>query len=420
MAVMHDTTTAKVAPLGFSGLGAPALDVVIPVHNESRALSPSIRRLHAYLTERLPLTWRITIVDNGSTDRTHDQACCLAAVLPNVAVLHVDAKGRGRALRDAWSASDAGVVAYMDVDLSTGLDALLPLVAPLLTGHSDVTIGSRLAAGARVQRGPRREFVSRSYNRLLHVVFRNRFRDAQCGFKALRAEAARRLLPEVVDNGWFFDTELLLLAERNGLRITEIPVDWVDDDDSRVAIARTALDDLRGMARMALRFWAGGGYVHLGQADRASVPPGTGGELVSFATIGAASTLAYVLLFLWTKGPLGALGANCLALSFTMVANTALHRRWTFARCGPTGRAREWARSSLVFVVGLSFTSGAVVAARAIDGGGTFTLLVLVGVASACVTALRFLLMPAWVFRKVELVEGAPTRPTPVQRSDGA
>jgi hypothetical protein len=151
----------------------------------------------------------------------------------------------------------------MDVDLSTDLRALLPLVAPLVSGHSDVTIGSRLAAGARVVRGPRRELVSRTYHRLLRLVFRNRFRDAQCGFKALRANLAQRLLPWVADETWFFDTELLLLAERNGFRITEIPVDWVDDPDSRVHVVRTALDDLRGIGRVALAFWTGRADVDL-------------------------------------------------------------------------------------------------------------------------------------------------------------
>jgi glycosyltransferase involved in cell wall biosynthesis len=228
----------------------PVVDVVVPVHNEAHVLAERITTLHVALASGFPFSWRITIVDNASTDGTWWAARHLAADLPRVRVLHLDEKGRGRALRAAWSISDADIVAYMDVDLSTGLDALLPLVAPLLTGHSSVAVGSRLASGARVERGVRREVISRCYNRLLHVALGTRVRDAQCGFKALRADAARALLPNIEDEEWFFDTELLVRAERMGLRIVELPVDWVDDPDSRVALASTAVADLKGVRRL--------------------------------------------------------------------------------------------------------------------------------------------------------------------------
>ena len=164
--------------------------------------------------------------------------------------VRIERPGRGGALRSIWSHSEADVYAYMDVDLSTDLNALLPLVAPLLSGHSDVAIGTRLVRGARVIRGPRRETISRCYNLLLHASLGTRFSDAQCGFKAIRADAARALLPLTADTGWFFDTELLVLAERAGLRIHEVPVDWIDDPDSRVNLVATALADLRGIARL--------------------------------------------------------------------------------------------------------------------------------------------------------------------------
>jgi hypothetical protein len=167
-----------------------------------------------------------------------------------VHAVHLDAKGRGRALKHVWSRSEADVVAYMDVDLSTGLEGFLPLVAPLLSGHSDVAIGSRLHRQSAVERGAKREFISRSYNLLLKAGLAARFSDAQCGFKAVRAEVFRALAPHIEDNAWFFDTELLVLAQRNKLRIHEVPVDWIDDPDSRVDIVRTALDDLKGMRRM--------------------------------------------------------------------------------------------------------------------------------------------------------------------------
>ena len=229
------------------------VEIVVPVHNEQRVLEASIRRLHGYLAASFPFPYRITIADNASTDATWLLAKRLGEGLPRVRAVHVPQKGRGRALRQVWEASDADVVAYMDVDLSTGLEALLPLVAPLLSGHSDLAIGTRLANGAAVVRGPKRELVSRCYNLLLRTAMRARFSDAQCGFKAGRTEAVKALLPAVEDQAWFFDTELLLAAQHQGLRIHEVPVDWVEDTDSRVDLVRTAVDDLRGMVRVARR-----------------------------------------------------------------------------------------------------------------------------------------------------------------------
>ena len=226
------------------------VEIVIPVRNEDRDLVPGVRRLHACLRETFPFITRITIADNGSTDGTWAQALALAGELPSVSATRLERPGRGGALRSIWSASDADICAYMDVDLSTDLNALLPLLAPLLSGHSDVAIGTRLARGARVVRGPRREAISRCYNLLLHATLGTGFSDAQCGFKAMRADAARQLLPLTTDRGWFFDTELLVLAERAGLRIHEVPVDWIDDADSRVSVISTALADIRGIIRL--------------------------------------------------------------------------------------------------------------------------------------------------------------------------
>ncbi|HEX4109337.1 MAG TPA: dolichyl-phosphate beta-glucosyltransferase [Solirubrobacteraceae bacterium] len=234
-------------------LAPPLVEIVVPVYNEERVLAASVLRLFAYLERELPYPYLITIADNASTDGTWALAQRLADGLPCVRARHLDAKGRGRALRAAWSASEADVVAYMDVDLSTDLRALPALIAPLVSGHSELAIGSRLARGARVTRSLKRELISRSYNRLLALALRARFSDAQCGFKAGRREAVQALLARVRDEEWFFDTELLYRAQRAGLRIHEVPVDWVEDPDSRVHIVPTAIADLRGVARLALR-----------------------------------------------------------------------------------------------------------------------------------------------------------------------
>jgi glycosyltransferase involved in cell wall biosynthesis len=270
LALVPDVATE---PAPAPPAGRPLVEVVVPVHNEQQVLEASVGRLHEYLSATFPFAFRIAIADNASTDATWPLAERLAERLPDVRAVQVAQKGRGRALRQVWSSSDADVVAYMDVDLSTGLEALLPLVAPLLSGHSDLAIGTRLANGATVVREPRRELVSRCYNLLLRTTMRARFSDAQCGFKAARTEVVQALLPAVEDQAWFFDTELLLAAQRGGLRIHEVPVDWVEDTDSRVDLVRTALDDLRGMVRVARQ------------------------QLPSFAAIGVLSTLAYLALF---------------------------------------------------------------------------------------------------------------------------
>jgi glycosyltransferase involved in cell wall biosynthesis len=232
------------------------VEVTVPVYNEEKVLEQSVRLLHSYLTDNLPFDFVITIADNASTDGTFAIAQRMRTELPRVRAVHLDRKGRGLALRHVWSSSEADVVAYMDADLSTSLDAFLPLIAPLLSGHSDLSVGSRLAHGAQVVRGPKREIISRVYNLLLRTVLSARFSDAQCGFKAGRTEVIRALLPAVADDGWFFDTELLMLAQRKGLRIYQVPVTWTEDPDSKVEIVRTALADLRGVAR--LRFGSRG------------------------------------------------------------------------------------------------------------------------------------------------------------------
>ena len=248
-------TAPAVEPLA-EAVATTTLDVVIPVYNEEADLEASVLRVREQLA-RLPWSHRVTIADNASTDGTAVVARRLAHRYDDVRVVHLAEKGRGRALKKVWADSDADVLVYMDVDLSTDLNALLPLVAPLISGHSDLAIGSRLRHGSRVVRGPKREVISRGYNLLVRGALRTRFSDAQCGFKAIRRDVARAVLPLVEDDAWFFDTELLVLAERAGLRIHEVPVDWVDDPDSRVDLARTAYDDVRGILRLGRNLLAG-------------------------------------------------------------------------------------------------------------------------------------------------------------------
>jgi putative flippase GtrA len=359
-----DLASPRTAEVAACPTRSYVLDIVIPVYNEERELAGSVRRLHEYLADEVPYPSRITIADNASTDSTLAVAESLAAELPDVDVIHLDAKGRGGALYTAWMASEANVVAYMDVDLSTELSALMPLVAPLISGHSDVAIGSRLTASSRVVRGPKREFVSRSYNLILRGVLGARFSDAQCGFKAVRANVAHQLLPHVVDTGWFFDTELLVIAERAGLRIHEVPVDWVDDPDSRVDIIRTAVNDLKGCWRVGRALAAG--VLPVRELQRSlgreplvpGVPRGMVGQMVRFGIVGIASTVAFALLYLVLHPAMGAQAANLTALLLTAIANTAANRAFTFGIRGRTGVARHQFSGLLVFAFCLAITSG--------------------------------------------------------------
>jgi putative flippase GtrA len=384
--------------------GVPVLDVVVPVYNEEGDLANSVHRLHRYLEDNFPFTARITIADNASTDQTPRIAAQLADELTDVRMVRLEQKGRGRALQAVWSTSDAPVLAYMDVDLSTDLAALAPLVAPLVSGHSDLAIGSRLARGSRVVRGAKREVISRCYNFLLKSTLSAHFSDAQCGFKAIRADVAAQLLPHVADTGWFFDTELLVLAQRSGLRIHEVPVDWVDDADSRVDIIATATADLKGIARM-LRGFASGAIpvqtlaAQLGSSRMSAAPGSLLRQAVRFTVIGVASTIAYLLLFVALHHAVGAQAANLLALLLTAVANTAANRRFTFGVRGAVGAARHQIEGLVVFGIALAITSGslAVLHLMMSQPHRAVELAVLVG-ANLTATAIRFVLLRGWVF----------------------
>ncbi|MEU0578000.1 bifunctional glycosyltransferase family 2/GtrA family protein [Streptomyces griseoincarnatus] len=388
--------------------GTPVLDVVVPVHNEEEDLRPCVRRLHEHLTRTFPYAFRITIADNASTDGTPAVATDLARRIEEVRSVRLERKGRGRALRTVWSASDAPVLAYMDVDLSTDLNALLPLVAPLISGHSDLAIGSRLSRGARVVRGAKREVISRGYNLILRGSLQARFSDAQCGFKAIRRDVAQVLLPLVEDSGWFFDTELLVLAERAGLRIHEVPVDWVDDPDSTVHIVRTAAEDLKGVWRVGRALATGALPLDrlarpFGDDPRdrelADVPGGLARQLVGFCAVGLLSTVFYLLLYSAFRAVTGAQLANGLALLVSAVANTAANRRLTFRVRGRGGMVRHQAQGLVVLAIGLALTSGSLAAldTASSDPAHSTELAVLVA-ANLAATVLRFLLFRAWVF----------------------
>jgi glycosyltransferase involved in cell wall biosynthesis len=385
----------------------PRVEIVVPVRNEEHDLGPNVRRLRAFLDSSFPFEAGICIADNGSTDGTWDIASVLTAELSGVRAVRIDQPGRGRALKQVWSNSDADIFAYMDVDLSTHLNGLLPLIAPLVAGHSDVAIGTRLARGARVVRRPKREIISRGYNLLLHGTLGTRFSDAQCGFKAIRADVAWELLPLVRDTGWFFDTELLVLAERAGLRIHEVPVDWVDDLDSRVKIAQTVVDDLRGIARVGTdlardRIPLDDIRARFGRRQLTDDPgskAGLIGRLIRFGFIGVLSTIAYAVLYLLLRGMVPAQTANVLALLITAIGNTALNRRLTFGVRGKANRGRHQLRGLVAFGIGWSLTASSLWLLHAVTATPVRGVeIAVLTVANLAATVVRFSLFQTWVF----------------------
>ncbi|MEP7161303.1 MAG: bifunctional glycosyltransferase family 2/GtrA family protein [Dermatophilaceae bacterium] len=406
-AAAHPGTECRPAPSG-AHLARPTgavLDVVIPVYNEQHSLPVCIDRLDRHLAATFPYPYRITIADNASTDATWQVATDLAGRYPSVRAHHLSLKGRGRALKEVWLASDAPVLAYMDVDLSTDLDALWPLVAPLMSGHSDLAIGTRLSSGSRVVRGAYREFVSRSYNLILRTALGVRFSDAQCGFKAIRGDVARELLPWVQDTAWFFDTELLVLAERCRLRIHEVPVDWYDDPDSRVDVSGTARDDLAGVARLrrafahaiipvddlALRIGRGRLGNTLGGGDL--------GQVGRFAGVGLASTVIQLGLFAAMSGAgVPTQVANVLSLLLATAGNTWLNRRWAFGVRGRAGAWRAQLQGYAIFVVTWLLTAGALAVLGDLwPGAPTVVATCVVGVATAVSTGVKFVAFRSWM-----------------------
>ena len=387
------------------------VEIVVTVYNEAEGLEAGITTLRRYLDESFPFHTLVTIADNGSTDGTALVAQRLAAGLPGVQAMILTRKGRGYALRTAWSASQADVVAYMDVDLSTSLSALLPMIGSVLSGHSDIAIGTRLARGSRVVRGPKRELISRAYSHIVRLALRSRLTDFQCGFKAMRRSRALQILPLVEDNEWFFDTELLVTAERLGVPITETPVEWTDDPNSSVDIVTTAANDLRGIWRIAH-----GKHLERVRAERdpsdTRGTQATADQLFSFAGVGLLSTLSYLLLFALGWTALGPVAANATALAFCTLVNSGLHRSLARrAGAGPSsGRAAPppfLLVVAVLYTVSLAATTVAIAVANAAFGPSLVVDALAATIASFAAALVRFSLLRGWAFRPAFV--GAPS-----------
>jgi glycosyltransferase involved in cell wall biosynthesis len=332
------------------------VEVVLPVYNEEGVLESSVRKLDRFMASHLPSSTMITIVDSNSTDLTWELAQRLRDELPRVNAVQLGRSGKGLAVRAAWTRSQAEVVAYMDVDLSTDLSALPPLIAPLLTGHSDLAVATRLSRTSTVMRGPKRELISRAYNLLLRMAFSVGFSDAQCGFKAMRAVLVPQLLPLVKDDAWFFDSELLVVAERAGMRIFEVPVDWVDDPDSRVNLISASLVDLRGILRIGRAITNGRLELPPAPDRKAADEIDSRGGFLRFLLNGSITTLLYLVLFLAFRSFVGPQLSNLIAFLISALVRRA--SRGSSGRLSAGSRPMTPARGTLAFLAGLAVTAG--------------------------------------------------------------
>ncbi len=386
------------------------VDLVVPVYDEEVTLASSIETLLAADTG--PGTEvTIIIADNASTDSTPRIAAALAAVHPNVEYVRLEQKGRGRALSGVWQSSTADIVAYTDVDLATDIRVLEPMVEVIRSGLADVAVASRLQPGLEIERGIRREIISRCYNRLLKLSLGVGFSDAQCGFKAMSARAARELLPLVEDTEWFFDTELLARAEWSGYRIHEFGTDWIDDPDSSVDVIGTAWKDIKGIVRLRKEDRA--------RASAEPPAPNTGAQILHFIDVGIISTVLYATIFLFGSQVVSAVTANIIALLLSTVANTALNRSHTFGVRSPHRRATSQLKGLAAFGLCLAFTTAGLEVADGFTGAwanlGTLAVLT---VANLAATVVRFVLMRTWVFARGTRLSASPAdRPAATSRS---
>lgn len=227
------------------------LEIVIPVYNEARILKTNLLRLLAFIKRHHHQRWLITVAINGSSDQSFSIAKALAAKSRNLQVIRLKKKGRGGALKYVWLKSRAKFVAYMDADLSVALKHVDDWLSCLKQGFK-IVIGSRNCHGSQVERGFVRTLVSYAYGLIVRYFLKLPVSDCQCGFKVVERRLAQRLCRKTKNNNWFFDTELLFWAHKEGLPIKEFPVRWRERKGSTVKILATSVEDILGITRLRL------------------------------------------------------------------------------------------------------------------------------------------------------------------------
>lgn len=373
-------------------------DLVVPVYNEEKQLANSVTTLLSLTADRAA-NFRIIIADNASTDMTETIGRRLAADNSRVSYVRMEEKGRGRALKRVWLGSNADVLMYTDVDLATDSRVLEPMVVAVASGHADLAIASRLRHDSVVERGVKREIISRCYNALLRGGLGVRYSDAQCGCKAISRRAFQVLAPHIHDTNWFFDTELLTVAAWSGLRIQEFPADWTDDPDSSVDVVATAFEDLRGMRRIRRSLHRGElPLSRLSEAvGRRPAVPNTGAQIFNFVQVGIVSTVLYSALFVLFASLNNPHLANVVALAVSTLFNTWANGSFTFGVKNPAGAVERHVKG--LFSAGLCwlFTTGALLA---FANTPIPVLMVVVTIANLIATIIRFLLSKLWVYSR--------------------
>ena len=226
------------------------VDIVIPVYNEEVNLEKNINILTEWLKNNFKYEWIVTIADNGSTDNTKKIAKDLDMKNKKIILKEITSKGRGIALRESWLSSTSDICAFMDIDLSTELEYLNEIIYPIVELECEICCGSRWMSSSNVKRGLFRGILSWSYNFILQTTLGLKIKDSQIGFKAIKTDTAKKVIPLIKDNEWFFDTELLLISQKNDLKIKQIPVIWIDHPKSTVVVLKTVKMFLRNVWRM--------------------------------------------------------------------------------------------------------------------------------------------------------------------------
>lgn len=232
--------------------------ITLPCFNEEQVLEKNVNTIFNYAQKGLSdYDWSILVIDNASSDKTFEIAKKLNQQNPKILIAQYLKKGRGAALKNVWQANNCyDIYSYMDIDLATDLNHFTDLISKLDEGYN-IAVGSRYVPGAKAQRSFRRKFMSKVYNLLLKLFLKVDFKDAQCGFKAFDKKSIINILPKTFDSGWFWDTEFMILAERSGYKIIEIPVVWKEVRDeireSKVSPLAEAFKQLRNIRLMRAR-----------------------------------------------------------------------------------------------------------------------------------------------------------------------
>ncbi len=229
------------------------VEICLPVKNEENILAANLQRILDFCQKAdFRFSWKIVGIINGSTDKTASIFLDFKNRYPGlIDYVEFGVSGRGRVLKKYWQESGADVLSYLDIDLAVLPDQLPALIQPIIDGKADLVIGSRLLAGSNTRRSYLRETTSRFFNFLTHIFLPNKASDLQCGFKAIKADVFRKISPFVRDNYWFFDSELVILAQHFSYRLEEVPVDWAENRyrkrTSKVKVIRDIAKSLKDL-----------------------------------------------------------------------------------------------------------------------------------------------------------------------------